>query len=266
MSQFAPWIIIIGASVFALSLWVLLRAASQSRSSTYYFMRKSAIQRARRWTLMGLLTLIASIAIAFVISNQPAPIVSTPPETPTLIVVLAPTKTIEPSPTPTATSKPAPSPTPKIVSTPTPKITPGSVPDLLLTPLPSAVPVAPNAKFTLTTLASVIDANQKPVDSGVTFPQGTRTIYIFFRASGVNNGARWSVFCKKGTQITDSFIDVWKWGPINQSSRASCSIDGSTGLYSIAAYLDYTKQFEVIFNVIVPPPTAQPSPAPTTTP
>jgi hypothetical protein len=268
LTQWVPWIIFIGVAIFALALLLVARATIQVRRGAYFFMRENAIKRARRSMFMGTVALILSIVIALLISNQPVAIVA--PNTPTRIVVFAVTKTstAAPSPTPTFTPTPSPSPSPTIVKTITPTVPPGSVPGLLLTPLPSAVPVATSAKFTLTTLASVLDSKQNPVDRGVVFPQGTRAIHIFFRASGVNNGARWAVFCKKGNQIVDSFIALWAWGPLAQSSHAVCGIDGSLGTYSVVGYLDFNQQFEAVFNVVVPPPTAVPTltPAPTTAP
>lgn len=253
-------------AVFALALLLVARATAQSRRGAYFFMRETAIKRARRSMLVGTVVLILSIIVAVLISNQPAAVIT--PNTPTRIVVIAPTKTSTATPAPTPTFTATPSPSPTAAKTVIPTIAPGSVPNLLLTPLPSAVPVATNAKFTLTTLASVLDSKQKPVDSGVVFPQGTHAIHIFFRASGVNNGARWAVFCKKGNQIVDSFIALWAWGPLAQSSHAVCGIDGSLGAYSVTGYLDLNKQFEVVFNVVAPPPTAVPTltPAPTTAP
>jgi hypothetical protein len=265
LSQFAPWIILVGALIFALSLWIVIRASNQARQGAFYFMRTDALQRARRWLLMGTAILILSISVGVILSNSPQPVAIANVTPLTATRIISPTKTSTPSPMPTSTSTSTASPTPVISSTVTPTIKPGSVPNLLLTPLPSAVPVAPGAKFTLTTLASVLDSKQSPVDGGTVFPQGTRAIHIFFRTSGVNNAARWAVFCTKGNQLVDSFIDLWKWGPIAQGAHAVCSIDGSIGAYTVTSYLDFNKQFVAPFTIIVPPtPTA--TPAPTTAP
>ena len=229
-------------------------------------MREQAVRRARRWFIAGTSALILAVASAVIISNQPTPIAVATPYTPTRIVVLAPTSTSSPSPAPTFTRTPTSSPTATSTRTITPTLKPGSVPNLLLTPLPSAVPVAPNAKFTFTTLASVLDSKQKPVDPGVVFPQGTRAIHVFFRASGVNNGARWAIFCQKGNQVVDSFIALWTWGPLAQNAHAVCSLDGSLGSYSVVAYLDLNQQFQTVFNIVIPPPTVSPTLPPTNTP
>jgi hypothetical protein len=268
LAQFAPWIVLIGAAIFAATLFIVMRASTQSRRGAYYFMRENAIKRARSAMLVGTIVLILSIVSAVLISNQPPPTTVATLNSPTPLSIISPTKINTATPQPTPTFTPTPSPSPTAIKIITPTLTPGSVPNLLLTPLPSAVPVATNAKFTLTTLASVLDSKQNPVDRGVVFPQGTRSIHIFFRANGVNNGARWAVFCKKGNQIVDSFIALWAWGPLAQNSHAVCGIDGSLGTYSVLGYLDLNKQFEVVFNVVVPPPTALPTqtPAPTAAP
>ena len=266
LGQLSAWTILLGVVIFALTLGIGARAALQARRGTYYFMRENALKRARYWFLAGTVALILAVVSALIISNQPAPSAVATPNTPTRIVVFAPTSAPSPSPTPTFTRTPTPSPTPTISKTIAPTLKPGSVPNLLLTPLPSAVPVAPAAKFTFSTLASVLDSKQQPVDVGVVFPQGTHTIHIFFRASGVNNNARWAVFCKKGNQVVDSFIALWIWGQQAQGAHAVCSIDGSLGVYSVVTYLDFNEQFETVFKVIVPPPTATSTPAPTNTP
>lgn len=228
-------------------------------------MREDALKRARRWLLLGTGVFILSIVVGMSLLNSPQPTAIANVATPTAAPIIPSTKTSTPSPAPTSTSTPTASPTRIISSTATPTIKPGSVPNLLLTPLPSTVPVAPAAKFTLTTLASVLDSKQSPIDAGTVFPQGTHTIHIFFRASGVNNGARWAVFCTKGNQLVDSFIDLWKWGPIAQGSHAVCSIDGSIGAYTVTSYLDFNKQFEAPFTIVVPPTPAA-TPAPTAAP
>ncbi len=265
MSQFVPWIILIGALIIACSLWIVIRASIQARQGAFYFMREDALRRARRWLLVGIATLVLTIVSAAILSNQPQPATIANVPTLTRAPIISPTQTSAPRPTPTSTDTPTTSPTPTLSNTATPTIKPGSVPNLLLTPLPSAVPVASAAKFTLTTLASVLDSKQNPADAGTVFPQGTHTIHIFFRASGVNNGARWAVFCSKGGQLVDSFIDLWKWGLIAQSAHAVCGLDGSIGAYSVTSYLDFNKQFEAPFTIIIPPTPAEtpvPTPAP----
>jgi len=262
LSQFAPWIVVIGAGLFAYSLWVVARATIQSRRGAYYFMREDALKRARRWLLLGISLLAISIVASLILSNQPQAAVIADNPTPSPAPIIQPAKTNTPNPSPTATNTSTPTPTaaPIISSTATPTIKPGSVPNLLLTPMPSAIPVAPGAKLSLTALASILDSKQNPVDAGKVFPQGTRAIHIFFRASGVNNGARWAVFCYKGSQLVDSFIDLWQWGPLSQPSHAVCGIDGSLGAYTVSAYLDFNKQFDAPFTIVIPSPTATPTP------
>ena len=267
LTRYAAWLVLIGGLLFGLSVWIAARAAIQSRRAAYYILREEAVRRTRRWSLVAVLVLTSSIAIVVYASNQPAPVIIADTFTPTPLPIVSPASA-SPSPTLTATptSRPTLTATSPPTPTPTPTLKPGSVPDLLLTPIPSAVPPAPAANLTFTTLASVLDNNKNPVDPGLVFPAGTKTIQIFFHASGVNNGAAWSVFCTKGNQLVDHVITLWRWGTRPQGSRAFCSIDGSVGAYTVSVYLGFTRQIQVTFSVIVPPPTFTPTPPLTATP
>jgi hypothetical protein len=270
LAQYGQWLLLVGAVLCAFAIFKATRAGLQSRNAAYYALRQEAIARLRRWALIATIVLIAIGTLAFVINTQPPPqsiARRTPTSTPIVYTAtpkpkpsLTPTAPVTLSPSPTSTSTPQPTKT----STATATLRPGSVPNALLTPIPSSVPPAPNAKLIYTALASVLDNNGNPVDAGAKFPQGTRSVKIFFRANNVDNNVVWSVFCYKGNRLVDSFIDVWKWGTKPQGGRAFCAIDGSLGAYRVTGYLGLTKQFEAPFTVVVPP-TATPPIALTTT-
>jgi hypothetical protein len=120
--------------------------------------------------------------------------------------------------------------------------------------------------LTFTTFASVLDNKNNPVDAGQTFPAGTRSVRVFFRAANVGNGVTWSVLCYKNDRLVDSFAGPWQWGTRAQNARAFCGIDGSAGAYLVTAYLGLIKQFDAPFEVIAatatPAPTATNTPAP----
>ena len=128
--------------------------------------------------------------------------------------------------TPSPTSAPSQTPIPTSDSnahatahvTPTATLPP-NVPGILQTPVPSAVPAAPNAKLTFTTLASVVDSKGTPSDPGLAFPGGTRRVRLFFQAANVNNGAVWSVLCYKGNQLVDSVRRSMEMG----TAHADCA-------------------------------------------
>lgn len=269
LAQYGQWLLLVGAVLFAFATFKAARAGLQSRNAAYYVLRQEATARLRRWALIATIVLIAIGTLAFVINTQPPQSIASRTPTSTPIVYTAtprpkasftPTATITPSPSRTSTSTPKPTET----FTPTATLRPGSVPNALLTPIPSSVPPAPNAKLTYTALASVVDNSGNPVDAGTTFPQGSRSVKIFFLANHVDNNVVWSIFCYKGNRLVDSFIDVWKWGTRPQGGRAFCALDGSVGAYKVVAYLGLTKQFEAPF-VLVVPPTATPPITPTTT-
>ena len=112
--------------------------------------------------------------------------------------------------------------------------------------------------MTFTTLASKVDSKGSPVDPGLSFPAGTRSVRLFFQATKVNNGAPWAVLCYKDDELVDSIVSLWKWGVRQQTARAFCAIDGSSGSYRIETYLGPYKQFEVGFELEAATPTPRP--------
>jgi hypothetical protein len=264
--QLSNWLLLAGALLFVAATFNALRAARQLSGAAYYAVRQDALSRTRRWSFLAVIALLATTGLAIYLSNLPATTAVAITATPTAVVVdvpsrMLPTATFTPSPTnvPSATPIPVSTATPLPPPTTTP---PPNVPGILLTPVPSSVPPSPNAKLIFTTLASVIDSKGAPSDPGLAFPGGTRRVRLFFQASNVNNGAVWSVLCYRNSQLVDSVIDLWKWGPRTQTGRAFCAVDGLPGNYTVAAYLGPNKQFEIAFELLpatpTPPPTASP--------
>jgi len=273
LSQYGNWLLLsLGAVLVMALLWTAL-AAFKSRRAAYYGLRQEAIRQMRRRGLITLILLVIFVAAAALISLQPPP-----PALPPVAIISSPTP-IPPSLTPTPTRLPSSTPTPTAtaVISPTPTLLPTStllpsstpqvtVPPQLLTPLPAAITPAPNARLTFNTFASVLDTNNNPVDPGQTFPAGSRSVRVFFRAANVSNGVTWSVLCYKNGRLVDSFAGPWQWGTRAQSGRAFCAIDGSTGAYQVTAYLGLIKQFDATFEVVdvadTPTPTVTNTPTP----
>ena len=258
-AQYGKWLILLGVVIFILAVFNAFRAARNARRG-YYAIRRESLTQTRQWSLTAIITAIITGVVALLMS-QPVPetdAIASITHTATPQVASIATKLL-PTFTATATLPPAPTATPEPTQIPTLAPTATSlpnVPDILRTPLPSAVPPADNAKLDFTTLASIVQ-NNNPVDPGLIFPAGTRTVRLFFRASHVNNGAVWSVLCYKGDKLVDSVVALWKWGTRAQTSRAFCGLDGSAGDYRIEAYLGSAKQFEISFQLV--PPTPVPS-------
>ncbi len=259
-AQYGKWLILLGIILFVIALFKAIRAGRRARAASYYAIRQEALSRTRRWAFITVVLAVATIVVAAFLPRLPvetAAIASTS-QTPTLPVASIATRLLPtPQPTDTATIPPSPIPTPVPSQTPTLVPTPTlppNLPAILLTPVSSAVPPAANAKLNFTTLASIVQ-NNNPIDPGLAFPAGTRTVRLFFRASNVNNGAAWSVLCYKGDKIVDSVVALWKWGTRPQTARAFCGLDGSAGDYRIETYLGPVKQFEVGFELLPPTPT-----------
>lgn len=271
LSQFGNWLLLAGVLLFAMAVFNAVRTSRQARGAAYYGIRQDALNKTRRWAFVATIVFILTGALAFYLDNQPRTIAIAKITTPTPVLVDVPSKMLPTdTPQPSAVTQTAavlptipPSPTPTLSPTAIPTMmptatTPPNLPDILRTSLPSAVAVSPNAKLTFTTLASVADNKGNPVDPGLAFPGGTRSVRLYFQAANVNNGAPWSVLCYKGDKIVDSVIDLWKWGSRAQSARAFCSLDGSLGKYKAAAYLGPAQQFEVAFELLPVTPTATP--------
>lgn len=277
LAQYGMWLLIPIGILFAYTLFRALRAGLQSRRAAYYSLRREALTALRRWGFISGLLALAMIVVAVSRGSAPptpiaahtatpAPTVSALPTQPAItpVAVASPTAIDTPTftPAPTATAEATVAPT----LTPLPTVTPTApAPAVLLTPLPGAVPPDADATLTFTTFASVLDANGNPRDAGVLFPAGTRRVRVFFRATGVNNGATWSVFCYKGDELVDQYVGLWQWGTRAQTGRAFCAIDGSLGRYRVTGFLGTQQQFEESFDLIDVPATV-PAIEPTATP
>ena len=254
LTQYGKWLLLLGIVACAVAVINAIRAGRRSRAATYYAVRQESLSKTRRWSLAAVVMAVIAGGFALVLSQLPAPATTvarvTAPTPPNASIATRPLPTAVPTDTPTippsATPLPPPTSTPTLAPTPTP---PPGLPAILQTPLPLSVPPAPNAKLEFTTLASLVK-NNAPIDPGLAFPAGTRTIRLFFQASRVNNNAAWSVLCYKGDQLVDSIVTLWKWGTRAQAARAFCSLDGSAGDYLIEVYLGPNKQFEVGFELL----------------
>ncbi len=264
--QLGNWLLLIGVGLFLVSVFNAVRANRQLRAAAYYAVRQEALSRTRRWTFLATIAFLATVGLGTYLSNLRTPAAIADATTPTPVVIdvpsrMLPTATFTPGPTAAPSRTPMPSAT--VIPTALPTATlPPDLPGILRTPVPSAVPVSPNARFAFTTLASVVDSKGTPSDPGLAFPNGTRSVRLFFQASNVNNGAVWSILCYKGQQLVDSVVDLWKWGPRTQNARAFCGVDGSPGTYTVVTYLGSNKQFEITFELLpatpIPPPTTSP--------
>jgi hypothetical protein len=264
LTQFATVLLLAGVAFTLFALRKTIRQFRQSRRASYYILREEAARSAGRWAIVTIVAAAATIALAVYASRAtPAP-APTPTATATIAV---PTVGAVPTHTPKPTDTPIPAPTDTPTLTPTATIAP-HVPEALLTPIPNAATPNLAARFEFLTLASRLDADLNPVDPGLQFPEGASRVYVFFRASGVNNGATWGIFCYRDGAIFDSFVGLWDDGPASQTSRAFCTHDGRPGAFELRAYLGTILQFQVQYSLVGQPPTPAPTaPAsPTATP
>lgn len=264
LTQYSTILLLVGIAVALFALRNTIRNLNQSRNARYYILREEASARAGRWAVFSFVIIAITVAIfVFSLQMSTGPLVART-STPTLSTEVArPTATRTPSPT--ATASPTASATATVTFTPTATLS-ADVPDVLLTPIADAIAAAAGARFEFSTLASRVNPDTfAPLDPGLQFPGGSTRVYVFFRATAVNNGAVWSIFCYRNGEIIDQFIGLWEDGTASQNSRAFCSLDGAEGVYSVRAYIDTRRQFSVDFTLSGPLPTDTPAP-PTDTP
>jgi len=259
ITQYSTLLLLAGFLIILFALRKTIRYANQSRRAPYYILREEATRSAQRWALLSILFVALTVAVA-VIALQTPPALAPGPSVTATVATVATVPTIGPAPTLTSTStRVPPTTTPTVTPTLTSTATPApDVPFVLLTPIPNAATPAPQARFEFLTLASRIDANFNPLDPGLQFPSGTSRVYVFFRASGVNNGAPWGIFCYRDGEIFDLFVTLWDDGPAAQTARAFCSHDGSPGTYRARAYIGTTLAFEEEYSLAGAPVPTQP--------
>jgi hypothetical protein len=266
LSQYSTILLLIGIVLALLALSRTIRLFNQARRAPYYIIREEAARSAWRWAAAAFALVAATFAIV-IFAAQAGP--AAPAAEPTPSATLGtPVPTLGSTATPRATATPETTPTLEPSATPPPPPTATIAPDVppvLITPIPGAVAPDPAAQFEFLTLASRVDADLNPLDPGLQFPTGTSRVYVIFRATGVNDGALWGVFCYRDGAIFDQFVGLWDDGPNRQTARAFCAHDGSAGLFVVRAYLGTNRALEIQYSLVAPaapPPDASPTPAP----
>ena len=258
IAQYSTVLLLAGIVLSLLALRRTLHLLNQSRRAPYYILREEAARSGWRWALVSLVLIVATVVLAVYASQAPEP--APTPAAEFTATPSAPVPTLGATPTrqatPTATALP--SPTPTSTPTPTPAAAAPDVPAVLLTPIPNAARPDPAARFEFLTLASRLDAGSNPLDPGLQFPSSASRVYVYFQASGVNDGAPWGIFCYRDDAIFDLFVALWDDGPRTQTARAFCSHDGRPGTYGLRAYIGTTLAFEVQYSLVGAPPTATP--------
>jgi hypothetical protein len=260
LTQYSTILLLVGIAIALFALRNTIRNFNQSRHARYYILREEASARAGRWAIASFVSIAITLAILVFSSRMSPPPLSTQTPTTTARVSTAaasPTR----SPSPTSSASPTASATASATLTPTATVA-ADVPEVLLTPIADAVEAAASARFEFSTLASRVEPDTfNPLDPGVRFPAGSTRVYVFFRATALNNGAPWGIFCYREGALVDDFVGLWEDGPVSQNSRAFCSLDGSEGDYSVSAYIGARRQFSIDFSLSGPAPTDTPAPA-----
>ncbi len=192
----------------AIPVGLVISQLVKARHAPYYAMRRDALRRAKRWLLTSLVLQASAIAL-LIAALYLAVIVPAPIPAPTATPTITLTPTPRPTRTPTVTPTRRPTATPPLIPTPTPA---APLPDMALTPLPSAVPAGEDARIAVITLAADQDDSGEPVDPGTEFPPGDHRVYLFFTYEGMENGVVTTFAWYRDGEFIDFCSDTWLWG------------------------------------------------------
>jgi len=211
----------------------------KSRRAPYYVMRRDALGRAMRWTMVALI-LLALAAALLVIVPYLAVVMYGPGKAVLDVPTPTSTATVTPSPrptrTPTVTPTRRPTATPPLIPTPTPSVPP---PDTALTPLPSAVPAGEDVRIVIITLAADRDASGEPVDPGVEFPPGDHRVYLFISYEGMVNGVVWTLAIYREGELLDETTQLWEWGEQGRTYLYYKPLEGyEPGVYEMRVFVE----------------------------
>ncbi len=243
LRRFAYTLLLASAIPAVLTIFHLIKA----RRAPYYVLRRDAFRRARRWILTSLALQAVAVLLLFVALYLPA-VTRAPLPSPSATSFVAPTLTRTPTRSPTRTPTPTPTrrptATPPFIPTPTQAV---PLPEIALSPLPSAVPPGEEARIAVITLATEEDAAGQPVDPGSEFPPGDHRVYLFFTYEGMDDGIQTTFAWYKGEEFIDFCSDAWLWGLVEgrdwgRSGRSSyfCRPPGGwePGTYEIRVFIE----------------------------
>jgi hypothetical protein len=266
MNTGVPWLsALTGIGVIG-ALLALIGAAwawREARRTRYLIVRRAAERRARRWFWLALGLALGTGALnAFARSGFHLPFEIPPPgwpgpaspsPTPFLEVLPSPSPTPLEEIPPTPTSRPTPSPSPTSPPSPLPSPT-LPYPPTLLTPLPSAVPAPPNARFTDLALTDACDERGRPlripVPPPTVFPTGTTRICGRFRVENMPVGAPWTVAWYREGALEDSSTLLWDGRPGQPGYIYNTRPDGfPPGRWEVHLYIEDRLQIRLAFEV-----------------
>ncbi len=221
---FAYTLLLTSAIPAGLTIYQLIRA----RHAPYYVLRREAFTRAKRWLLASLsleaVAVLLLLAAAYIPNLMPVSL-PTSTMTPTATATRAPTATPRPTRTPTTTPTRAPTATPPFIPTPTQAV---PVPEMALSPLPSAVPAGEDARIAVITLATEEDAAGQPVDPGNEFAPGDHRVYLFFTFEAMQRGVPTTFAWYRDEELIEFCSDTWLWG---QAEERDWGEKGRTSYY-----------------------------------
>jgi len=265
---------VVGAVAVVVLLILAANLLRQARSGAYYVVREEARTRGLRLLLIAVALVPVTLGLGAAVDTlaRPAVVAKVTP-TSTLTVVAtqpAPTQTITPEP-PTGTSTPRPTATPLPVSTATPsptRIPPTDLPPTLLTPLPSAVPMAENASFGPVQLGSGwVDLHLAGI--GNLFPLDVKIIHATFLVRNLNRNAAWTAAWYRDGKYVAGDPLLWDASP-NTVGHVYYGPKGGykPGKWELRLYIEDRLQQKATFTILpaTSTPTATPTPTATATP
>ena len=242
----ARWIAYVLLAASAVPLGLAIPRLIKAQRGAYYMVRREALGQATRLLLIMVLLQIIGVTLLIVGPRLVTRLVVTPTpfptatQTPTPSPTATSTPTLTPHPTrpPTITPTRRPTATPPPIPSPTPL---APLPDIALTPVPSAIPAGEEASITLMALATEKDDRGLPVDPGSEFPPGEHAVFLFFTYEGMQNGVTRTFAWYQDGEFMErcSQTALWEWGDRGRTSYFCKPAGGwQPGTYEIHVFVE----------------------------
>ena len=265
---------VLGAAAVVVLVIIALNLLRQARTGSYYVQREAARSRGLRLIIVSVLLVAVTFGLSALAeyvgarSTQVAQVTAAPTLVPTLTVV-EPTATLVPEePTKTPLPRPTATPLPVPTTTPSPtRIPPTDLPPTLLTPIPSAVPAAEDARFGPVQLG--LDyVNYQLTGIRNVFPLDVRIVHATFLVRNMNRNAVWTAAWYRDGKYVAGDPLLWTAQP-NTVGHVYFGPSGGykPGKWELRLYIEDRLQQKATFTILnaTSTPTITPTPVPSAT-
>ncbi len=246
-----------------LSVWGAVRSIRKSQNVVYYRIRYKLVSHG--WWKIVFAAVLVLLAILIGIVAEPVAYIYFPPS-PTLssTPTISPTPTISITPTitetPTITLTPAESYTPTVTSTP-------FLPDAIEVQFSGTVTPNPAAVFSRLQFSRSV-VKYKAVDPQTSFQNPVKKIFITYSYDKMTDGVQWTMLWYRDGELLKFDTSPWSGGT---GGNGQYELDQPAelwlpGIYQVIFFVGEDWKVVGEFRVTGEPPSATPSPLPSTTP